>query len=731
MNRGSDLPEPVAGPDQLRPPGVPTPLGATVTADGVNLAVWAPRAELVEACVFDDAERELRFPLLASHDGIHHGFFPGGGPGVRYGLRAHGPWDPAHGLRFNPAKLLVDPYARAIDGDLRHSDALTVHAPGDPSRRDDRDTAAMVPRSVVVAEPGSRARPPRPGTSWSRTVVYEMHVKGFTARHPAIPDRLRGTYAGLAHPAAVQHLLDLGVTAVELLPVHHFVSEPALVARGTTNYWGYNTLGYFAPHAGYSASGSRGEQVAEFRDMVDALHGAGIEVLLDVVYNHTCEGGSDGPTLSFRGLGDSEHYKLVDGGATYVDTTGCGNTVDAGDLGVLRLITDSLRYWVNEMGVDGFRFDLASTLAREELDWDARAPFLAAVHQDPVLRTVKLIAEPWDLGPGGYRLGEFGPPWSEWNDRYRGAVREFWRGAPGDRTVPAELGWRISGSQDLFWSRSPRASVNLLTAHDGFVLRDLVSYDHKHNEANGEGNRDGTDDNRSWNHGAEGETDDPAIRDARARTVRCLLATLLLSTGTPMLLMGDELGNTQSGNNNAYCRDDEVSWIDWDLTAEQQALLVWTRALVALRRQHPALRQNQFFDGRATAPGRPPDLAWLRPDGTPMPDESWHDPGTRVLLLALSGDLGERDRSGQALQDDAFLMVLNAEDIDITVTLPESRAGSHYARVLDTSTDLPTAEPARQRAGTEAVAAARSVVVFRVQQHGGGSGSGWQGRLDP
>ncbi len=699
----------------LRPPGKATPLGATVTPDGVNLAVWAPQAELVEACLFDEAGQELRVPLLANHDGVHHGFFPGEGPGLRYGLRAHGPWDPRRGQRFNPAKLLVDPYARALDGTLHYSDALCAHTPGDRNARDERDSAALVPRSVVVADASHQPRPPRPGTSWSRTVLYELHVKGFTARHPQIPEPVRGTYAGLAHPAAVQHLVDLGITAVELLPVQHFVSEPALVRRGLTNYWGYNTLGYFAPHGGYSSSGTRGEQVSEFRAMVDTLHAAGIEVILDVVYNHTCEGGADGPTLCFRGLGDANHYKLVDGGETYFDATGCGNTVDAGDFGVLRLITDSLRYWVTEMGVDGFRFDLASALARAELAWDARAPFLAAVHQDPVLRTVKLIAEPWDVGPGGYRVGEFGPPWSEWNDKYRDTVRSFWRDAPGDRTVLADMGWRLTGSQDLYHARSPRASINYVTAHDGFTLRDLVSYDRKHNEANQEDNRDGTDDNRSWNHGVEGETTDAPVRAARARSSRNLLATLLLSTGTPMLLMGDELGNTQHGNNNAYCQDNEVSWIDWELDDDTRGLLQFTRDLVALRRDHPTLRQNQFFEGRPDAPGLPPDLAWLTVDATPMPDDAWHDPGTRVLVLALSGELGERDRAGRPLHDAAFLIILNGSDDDVAVALPEQVPGETYARVLDTFQQTATGAPPYHSAGARATVRAQSLVVLRVQ----------------
>lgn len=701
----------------VRPPGAPTPLGATWTPEGLNLAVRAPSAELVEACLFvgDD---EVRIPLEARSHGVHHGFLPGVEVGTQYGLRAHGPWEPQRGLRFNPAKLLVDPYARAIVGDVTSPDEPRPAVPGDPSTPDPRDSSPFVPRGVVVDDRFDWDDDVAPSTPWAETVVYEMHVKGFTATHPGVPEHLRGTYAGLAHPAAIEHLVGLGVSAVELQPVHHSVAEPPLAARGTRNYWGYSTLGFFAPHAPYAADRTPGAQVDEFKAMVRALHQAGLEVILDVVYNHTCEGGVDGPSLMFRGLGERDHYKLAPHSGAYVDTTGCGNTLDVGDLDVLRLVLDSLRYWVSEMHVDGFRFDLATALTRERMDFDERSPFLAAVHQDPLLRTVKLIAEPWDVGPGGYRLGAFGSPWAEWNDAYRDDVRSFWRGAPGDREAPADMGWRLTGSQDVFNGRSPAASVNFVTAHDGFTLRDLVSYDGKHNEANGEDNRDGSDNNRSWNHGVEGPTDDTAVEEGRLRTMRAMLATLLLSTGTPMLLMGDELGRTQQGNNNAYNQDNELSWMSWDLEPWQHDLLAWTTALVEVRRAHPTLRQTEFFDGRPVAEGRPADLAWLRPDGGPMTDEQWHDPGTGTLVMALSGELFTRDEFGHPLRDSAFLVVLNRDDDDVEVTLPETPYGEVYRRLLDTSQPRPDTGTRTHPVGTTTSVAGRAVALFRVEHEG-------------
>jgi isoamylase len=701
----------------VRPPGAPTPLGATWTQAGLNLAVRAPSAELVEACLFVGGE-EIRIPLEARSHGVHHGFLPGVGVGTHYGIRAHGPWEPDRGLRFNPAKLLVDPYARAIDGEVSSLEVARPARKDDSSAADTRDSAPFVPRSVVVDDRFDWGDDTPPGTSWAETVLYEMHVKGFTALHPDIPPALRGTYAGLAHPAALEHLRGLGVSAVELLPIHHSVSEPSLAVRGTRNYWGYSSLGFFAPHAAYAADRSPGGQVAEFKSMVKALHAAGLEVILDVVYNHTCEGGPDGPSLMFRGLGERDHYKLASHSGAYVDTTGCGNTLDVGNLDVLRLVLDSLRYWVTEMHVDGFRFDLATALTRERIEVDERSPFLAAVHQDPVLRQVKLIAEPWDVGPGGYRLGGFGSPWAEWNDAYRDDVRSFWRGGPGGHDVPADMGWRLTGSQDVFNGRSPAASVNFITAHDGFTLRDLVSYDAKHNEANAEDNRDGTNDNRSWNHGVEGPTSDPTINAARDRTTRALLATLLLSTGTPMLVMGDEFGRSQGGNNNAYCQDNEISWVDWDLEPWQHDLLAWTTALIDIRRAHPALRQTEFFDGRPVAEGRPRDLAWRQHDGTRMTDEQWHDPTTDTLVMALSGELFARDELGYEMRDAAFLIVLNRSLLATEITLPGTPYGEVYRRLLDTSLPRPDTEGTTHAVGSTTHVAARSVALFRVEDEG-------------
>ncbi|CAB5029287.1 MAG: glycogen debranching protein GlgX [Actinobacteria bacterium] len=706
-------PDDLASDAVIRPPGVASPLGATWTAEGLNLAVRAPSATLIEACLFL-GDHEIRVPLEARSHGVHHGFIPGVEIGTRYGLRAHGPWDPEHGLRFNPMKLLVDPYARAIDGEVTWSDALRPGSAESANVPDQRDSAALVPRGVVVVDDFDWADDEPPATSWAETVIYELHVKGYTALHPAIPEHLRGTYAGLAQPAAIDHLVSLGVTAVELLPVHHAVTEHPLAERGLRNYWGYSTLGYFAPQAGYAADKTPGGQVGEFKAMVKALHAAGIEVILDVVYNHTCESGADGPSLMFRGLGERDHYKLSED-ASYVDTTGCGNTLDVGDLDVLRLVMDSLRYWVTEMHVDGFRFDLATSLTRERTEVDERSPFLAAVHQDPILRQVKLIAEPWDVGDGGYRLGMFGSPWAEWNDAFRDDVRSFWRAGPFTPEAPAELGWRLTGSQDVFSGRSPAASVNFVTAHDGFTMRDLVSYDHKHNEANAEDNRDGSDNNRSWNHGAEGDTDDAGITSARLKTARAMLATLLLSTGTPMLLMGDEIGHTQRGNNNPYCQDNEISWLTWDLEDWQRDTLRWTTALLNVRRAHPALRQTEFFDGRPTPDGRPADLAWLRPDGSAMTDAEWHDPGTGTLVMALSGELAIRDFDGRPLRDSAFLLVLNRASTDVDVTLPPTPYGEIYQRLIDTDLPRPRTSGPGARVGSVTAVAARSVTLFRVE----------------
>ncbi|MEU9854544.1 glycogen debranching protein GlgX [Streptomyces sp. NPDC047974] len=709
-------------------PGTPTPLGARCRTGpdgtrGTNFALWAGGAEAVELCLFAPDGTETRLPLTELTHEIWHGFVPGVGPGQRYGYRVHGRWDPWTGARWNPAKLLLDPYARAVDGDFA---ALPPEAYGHvrdwPQQhvadtvRDERDSAPHVPKGVVVRDDDDWSDDRRPKTPWQDSVIYELHVKGFTARHPGIPERLRGTYAGLAHPAAVDHLVRLGVTAVELLPVHQFAHEDHLLRRGLTNYWGYNSIGYFAPHAGYSSSGTTGQQVGEFKRMVRALHAAGIEVILDVVYNHTAEAGELGPTLSLKGIDNRGYYRLQSDARRYADYTGCGNTLHVVQPQVLRLITDSLRYWVTEMGVDGFRFDLAAALARSMHDVDMLSPFLAVIAQDPVLRRVKLIAEPWDVGNGGYQVGAFPPLWTEWNDRYRDAVRDFWRGALPD---VRDLGYRLSGSSDLYaWGgRRPYASVNFVTAHDGFTLRDLVTYERKHNEANGEGNRDGTHDNRSWNCGAEGETDDPAVNALRLRQLRNLLTTLLLSTGVPMLVAGDEMGRTQGGNNNAYCQDNETGWLDWSLPEDpgRAQLLALTRRLLALRHRHPVLRRRAFFSGRPQGADGLRDLAWFGPDGTEMTEGDWYAPSATLALYLSGRDIPGRDERGEQVLDDSFLAVLHAGPRPLDFRLPGPPWAQTYERVLDTSLDDQTAPPGTLHPGGAALTVgARSVVLLRV-----------------
>ncbi|WP_329567744.1 glycogen debranching protein GlgX [Kitasatospora sp. NBC_01266] len=677
-------------------PGSWQPLGARYRhgadgSHGTNFALWAPGAEAVELCLFDEEGVETRHPLPEQTFQTWHGYLPGVTPGRRYGYRVHGRWDPWTGARWNPAKLLLDPYARAVDGVFTGHGACCGSVRDWPEPdvadtvRDNRDSAPYTARGVVVHDDDDWSDDRRPKTPWAETVIYELHVRGFTMRHPGIPPELRGTYAGLAHPAAIDYLTSLGVTAVELLPVHQFASEDHLHQRGLSNYWGYNSIGWFAPHGGYSASGTRGQQVGEFKRMVRALHQAGIEVILDVVYNHTAEGGAGGPTLSLRGIDNAGYYRLGHGSRGsrgYDDYTGCGNTLDTRQPQTVRLITDSLRYWAAEMGVDGFRFDLAAALARGDDGVDMRHPFLAAVSQDPFLSRVKLIAEPWDVGHGGYQVGNFPPLWAEWNDKYRDTVRDFWRGARPD---VAELGYRLSGSSDLYQrgGRRPYASVNFITAHDGFTLRDLVSYDGKHNEANGEDGRDGTDDNRSWNCGAEGETEDTGVRELRQRQTRNLLATLLLASGVPMLTAGDEFGRTQGGNNNAYCQDNETSWVDWSLLElpEWRTLHELTAELIRLRRAHPVLRQRAFFSGRAATPGGQRDLTWYTARGTEMTEADWFAP-TAQLGMLLNGDaMSERDQHGCPLTDDSFLLLLNAADQPVEFTLP---AGG-WELLLDTA----------------------------------------------
>ena len=661
-------------------PGSWDPLGVTLDAVGANVALWAPGAEAVDLCLFDEG-REQRIRLPEQTFGVFHGHVAGISAGTEYGFRVSGPWDPANGARWNPAKLLMDPYARALHGSFIDDPAVFGSSPDDDLVRNDADSAPFVPRSIAVGSAFDWYGDRPPQTSWAKTVIYETHVRGITERHPLVPEHLRGTYAGLAHPAVIDHLVSLGVTAVELMPVHHFVDEIHLIRSGLPNYWGYNTLGYFAPHARYSSSGTAGEQVQEFKEMVRALHSAGLEVILDVVYNHTAEGNQLGPTLSFRGICNDGYYRLSDG-RYYTDYTGCGNTLDVANPHVLQMVMDSLRYWVEEMHVDGFRFDLAAALARSFHDVDMLGTFVTTIQQDPVLRRVKLIAEPWDVGPGGYQVGEFPTLWTEWNGKYRDNLRDFWRGAAG----VGELGWRLSGSADLYAGdgRRPYASINFITAHDGFPMRDLTTYEHKHNEANLEDNRDGTNDNRSANYGVEGETDNPEINAIRGRQMRNMFASLLLSTGVPMILGGDEMGRTQRGNNNAYCQDNEISWYDWDLQPWQHELLDFARQVVGLRRDHRVFRQRFFFDGRPVHEGGAPDLAWIGPDGAPLTDDEWHSGETKTLGMYLSGELHPVPGEPMPAPDESFLFLMHAGADPIDFALPGMPFGRAYECVFDT-----------------------------------------------
>ncbi|WP_235558266.1 glycogen debranching protein GlgX, partial [Sphaerimonospora mesophila] len=615
-------------------PGEQYPLGATWDGVGTNFSVFSEAAERVELCLFDDDGVESRVDLPEVDGFVWHGYLPGIMPGQRYGLRVHGPYKPEHGHRCNPDKLLLDPYGKAVEGSVRWNESLFSYYFADPGRLNSTDSAPYMPMNVVINPffDWGDDRPPR--TPYHETVIYEAHVRGLTMRHPGVPEEQRGTYAGLAHPAVLDHLRSIGVTAVELMPVHQFVPEHAMVARGLTNYWGYNTIAYLAPHNAYSSAGQRGEQVQEFKAMVRALHEAGIEVILDVVYNHTAEGDHMGPTLSFRGIDNVAYYRLRDEDRRYyLDYTGCGNSLNVRSPHALQLIMDSLRYWVQEMHVDGFRFDLAAALARELHDVDRLSAFFDLIQQDPVISQVKLIAEPWDVGPGGYQVGNFPPLWTEWNGKYRDAVRDFWRGSA--RTMP-EFASRLSGSSDLYATsgRRPVASINFVTCHDGFTLTDLVSYNRKHNEANGEDNRDGTDDNRSWNCGIEGPTDDPQIVRLRRRQRRNFLATLFVSQGVPMMAAGDEFGRTQHGNNNAYCQDNEISWVDWSLAETESDLLEFVRRLAELRRGHPVFRRRRFFRGRVRGGVR--DIVWLTPAGEEMTDADWDTGYAKSLAVFLN-----------------------------------------------------------------------------------------------
>jgi isoamylase len=669
-------------------PGDSYPLGATYDGAGTNFGLFSEVAQRVELCLFDDDGTESRVQLREVDGFVWHGYLPGVSPGQRYGYRVHGPYNPSAGQRCNPAKLLLDPYAKAIDGHVTWGQPVFSYPFGHPDRRNNADSAPYVPRSVVINPyfDWGLDRPPR--IQYHETVIYEAHVRGLTKEHPVIPKEQRGTYLGLAHPAIISHLLRLGVTAIELMPVHQYVTDSHLNDRGLHNYWGYNTIGFFAPHNGYAAGGRRGEQVQEFKTMVRTLHEAGIEVILDVVYNHTAEGNHLGPTLSFRGIDNAAYYRLVDDDRRYyMDTTGTGNSLLMRHPHVLQMIMDSLRYWVLDMHVDGFRFDLASALARELHEVDRLSAFFDLVQQDPVVSQVKLIAEPWDVGEGGYQVGNFPPLWSEWNGKYRDTIRDLWRGQTA--TLP-EFASRLTGSSDLYQqdSRRPVASVNFVTAHDGFTLQDLVSYDHKHNEANGEDNRDGSNDNRSWNCGAEGPTDDPAILALRARQKRNFLTTLLLSQGVPMLLAGDEMGRTQQGNNNAYCQDNEISWVNWAIREDDTELLDYVRALIKLRAEHPVLRRRRFFRGQAIRGGRQRlgDIAWFTLAGEEMTGDDWDAGFAKSLTVFLNGRaISEPDRRGERIGDDSFLLLFNASEQDLVFTIPPRRYGQRWDKALDTA----------------------------------------------
>ncbi|HXG19510.1 MAG TPA: glycogen debranching protein GlgX [Methylomirabilota bacterium] len=703
--------------------GQPYPLGATWDGRGVNFALFSEHATTVELCLFDgpDGNRETaRIRMPEQTNQVWHVYLPGIRPGQLYGYRVHGPYEPKAGHRFNPAKLLLDPYARALAGTGQWSDAVFGYTIGHPDAdlsRDERNSANSVPKCVVIDPTFHWGNDVFPRTPWHKTLIYELHVKGFTARHPDVPQPLRGTYAGLTCPEIIDYFHSLGVTALELLPVHQCLVEKHLLDRGLTNYWGYNSIGFFAPDVRYAGSGVRGQQVTEFKTMVKTLHREGIEVILDVVYNHTGEGNHLGPTLCFRGIDNAAYYRLTpDDRRYYMDYTGCGNTLDMTHPRALQLIMDSLRYWVLEMHVDGFRFDLASALARELHAVDRLGAFFDIIHQDPVLSQVKLIAEPWDLGEGGYQVGNFPVLWAEWNAEYRDAVRRFWK---GDGGLAGALAYRLTGSSDLYErnGRRPYASINFITSHDGFTLHDLVSYNEKHNDANGEGNRDGHDHNLSWNCGVEGPTNDPAVVALRARQQRNFLATLLLSQGVPMLQAGDEIGRTQYGNNNAYCQDNALSWLDWNLDQSQQELLEFTRLLSRLFHRHPVLRRRKFFQGRHIHGSEVKDLAWFRPDGHEMTDEDWLNWHTRCLGMLLAGDaIEELDARGTRIMDQTLLLLLNAHYEPLSFVLPAYQTAVQWEVVVDTREATGRGRRAVLAGGARYFLDARSLALLRLQR---------------
>ncbi|ANW66917.1 glycogen debranching enzyme GlgX [Mycobacterium sp. djl-10] len=701
--------------DQEVWPGKAYPLGATYDGSGTNFAVFSEVAEKVELCLFDEDGTETRYTLPEVDGFVWHCFLPGVESGQRYGFRVHGPHDPGAGLRCNPNKLLLDPYSKAIDGSFDWNQSLFGYNFGEPDSRNDEDSAASMPKSVVINPYFDWGVDRPPQREYADSFIYEAHVKGLTETHPDIPDYMRGTYAAIAHPAIIEHLKSLGITAIELMPVHHFANDSTLIDKGLSNYWGYNTIGFFAPDSKYTSSSTPGGQVQEFKAMVRALHEAGIEVILDVVYNHTAEGNHMGPTLSMRGIDNAAYYRLVDDDKRYyMDYTGTGNSLNVGHPHSLQLIMDSLRYWVTEMHVDGFRFDLASTLAREFYDVDKLSTFFELVQQDPTVSQVKLIAEPWDVGPGGYQVGNFPPQWTEWNGKYRDTVRDFWR---GEAASLGEFASRLTGSADLYehTARRPVASINFVIAHDGFTLRDLVSYNEKHNEANGEDNNDGESHNRSWNCGAEGPTDDPEINALRAQQQRNFLTTLLLSQGVPMICHGDELGRTQGGNNNGYCQDNEITWVNW--AEADTELLDFAQKISALRAEHPIFRRRRFFNGRPVrqrGSAGVPDISWFRPDGSEMSDEDWDSGFGKSVAVYLNGHgIPDLDPRGQRVTDDSFVVCFNAHHEPIEFTVPPSEFGNSWQPVIDTAAavDDETAEPVAAEATLKV--GARAIVVLQ------------------
>ncbi|MEV6595901.1 glycogen debranching protein GlgX [Actinoplanes sp. NPDC051346] len=695
-------------------PGHRYPLGATYDGTGTNFAIFSEVAEAVELCLFDASGNERKVQLHEQDAFVWHAYLPGVEPGQRYGYRVYGPYDPSRGLRCNPHKLLLDPYARAVDSDIDWHPSLYAYDFDNPDQMSDLDSAPHMAKGVVVNPYFDWGNDRRPDIPYHHSVIYESHVKGLTERHPEVPKDMRGTYAAIGHPAIIEHLAKLGVTALELMPVHQFVHDNRLDDLGLRNYWGYNTLGFFAPYHGYSAMGSLGQQTQEFRGMVKALHAAGMEVILDVVYNHTAEGNHLGPTMSLKGIDNRTYYRLVDDQPNfYMDYTGTGNSLNVRSPQSLQLIMDSLRYWVTDMHVDGFRFDLASTLAREFYDVDRLSTFFEVVQQDPVVGQVKLIAEPWDVGPGGYQVGNFPPNWTEWNGKYRDTVRDFWRGEPA---TLAEFASRITGSADLYQDdgRKPFHSINFVTAHDGFTLNDMVSYNDKHNEANGEENRDGESHNRSWNCGVEGPTDDKAVLALRAKQRRNFLATLMLSQGVPMISHGDELGRTQQGNNNAYCQDNEISWIDWDNADE--TLLEFTRKLTAFRHRHQVFQRRRFFTGlpvTARGGGDPlPDLEWFTPDGRQMAGDDWGNDFGRAVALFVNGEgIRERGQYGQRHVDSSFLLFFNAHDAPIEFVTPPTEYGEKWEKVIETAEPSPD-RPNVVEAGSTILVPDRSLIVL-------------------